>query len=207
MNLLISLYDRTGNWSRPYLEAGWKVIQVDIQRGADILKWDYHMAYMEFMRDHGRHGKIIILTAQPCDRYALCGNKHKAEKILNGEFAEAQKLVAKTKEIIDYFNPFAWVLENPKTDIHKKNPWIGQKAKFVFHPTDFAEYDPNPDNSRYNKETWLFGKFNDPIPKRLEPFTKENPGWRDLGGKSLETKNARSITPLGFAFAFYEANH
>ncbi len=219
MNLLISLYDRTGNWSRPYLEAGWFVLRIDqqakpyqdenrITRNIDILDWDYKYDYSNILFASMHHAElnVIILAAQPCDRYALCGNKHKAVNLFNGEFDEAQKLVAKTKEIIDYFNPFAWALENPKTDIHKKNTWIGQRPKYVFNPCDFAGYSPNPDDDRYNKETWLFGKFNDPVKKRLEPFTKESPIWRDHGGKSLETKNARSITPLGFSYAFYEAN-
>lgn len=201
MNLLISLYDRTGNWSCPYREAGWKIMQIDIQNGSDIMEWDYK----SFDRGVNR---VIILAAQPCDRYALCGNRHKAGKLFNGEFDEAQKLVAKTKEIIDYFNPFAWVLENPRTDIHKKNEWIGQRPKFTFDPCDFAGWNPvDPGNDQYNKDTWLFGKFNDPVKKRLEPIVGHYPGWSNLGGKSIETKNARSITPLGFAYAFFDANH
>lgn len=143
----------------------------------------------------------------PCTDYAVSGAKHFAKKDANGETEYSQKLVAKTKEIIDYFNPFAWQVENPKTRIHKLNPWIGQRPKFVFNPCDFAGYDPNPDDSRYNKETWLFGKFNDPVPKRMEPLGKEYPGFTNLGGKSLATKNARSVTPLGFSYAFYAANH
>ena len=30
-DIVISLFDRTGNWSRPYLEAGYTVYQIDIQ--------------------------------------------------------------------------------------------------------------------------------------------------------------------------------
>jgi hypothetical protein len=202
MNLLISLYDRTGNWSRPYEESGWDIIRIDIQCGSDILNWDYKIDSWGKM-----YKKIIVLAAQPCDMYALSGAKHFAAKDLDGRTEYHQKLVAKTKEIIDYFNPYAWALENPKTRIHKLNPWIGQRPKFVFNPCDFAGFSPNPDDDRYNKETWLFGKFNDPITNRLEPLGKEYPGFLNLGGKSLETKNARSITPLGFAYAFYDANH
>lgn len=33
-------------------------------------------------------------------------------------------------------------------------------------------------------------------PKRVQKF----------GGKSLKTKNARSVSPLGFCYAFYNAN-
>ena len=199
-NLLISLYDHSGNASRPYKENGWKVIQVDIKNGLDVLAYDYR-------RDITAYDKIGLIIMQPCTCYALCGNRHKVNRLNNGEFEESQKLVAKSKEYIDYFNPFFWQLENPKTDIHKKNDWIGQRPKFVFNPCDFAGYDPEPDNSRYNKETWLFGKFNDLVKKRIEPIEKDNPGWKNLGGKSEKTKELRSITPLGFAYAFYEANH
>ena len=38
---LLSLFDYTGNWSRPYREAGWHVVQIDILLGQDILEWDY----------------------------------------------------------------------------------------------------------------------------------------------------------------------
>lgn len=200
MDTCISLYDRTGNWSRPYEEAGWRVIRIDIQHGIDILEWDY-----EAIEQGG--GSKVILIAQPCDMYALSGARHFEAKDKDGRTAYHQLLVSKTRKIVKYFNPFAWALEQPKTRIHKLNGWIGQRPKFVFDPCDFAGYDPVPDNSRYNKETWLFGKFNDPISKRMEPIYKENPGWKNLGGKSIETKNARSVTPLGFAYAFYQANH
>jgi hypothetical protein len=198
MNLLISLFDHSGNASRPYMENGWKVVQVDIKHGVDIMEWDYNGIAAD---------KIGIICMQPCTAYANSGNRHKASRLADGQFEYHQKLVAKSKEIIDYFNPFFWQLENQMTDIHKKNPWIGQRPKLVFDPCDFAGYDPVPDNSRYNKKTWLFGKFNDPVSKRLEPLSKANPGWSNLGGKSERTKELRSITPLGFAYAFYEANH
>lgn len=199
MNLLISLYDHTGNQSRPYRENGWEVIQIDIQSGQDILTWEYKNI------DRGR--KVVIIAAQPCDNYAVCGARHFAKKDANGETEKSQLLVVKTKEIIDWFNPFAWVLENPKTRLHKMNQWIGQRPVFIFNPCDFAGWSPEPDSDRYNKETWLFGKFNAPVKNRLEPFKKDSPIWSDFGGKSLKTKNARSITPLGFAFAFYYANN
>ena len=197
-NLLISLYDHSGNASRPYKEAGWQVVQVDIKNGIDIMTWDYTGIKAD---------RVGIIIMQPCTCYALCGNRHKVSRLNNGEFEQSQLLVAKSKEIIDYFNPFFWQLENPKTDIHKKNGWIGQRPKFVFNPCDFAGYDPDPECSRYNKETWLFGKFNDPVKKRIDPIEKDNPGWKNLGGKSERTKELRSITPLGFAYAFYESNH
>jgi len=34
---ILSLFDYTGNWSKPYRDNGYNVIQVDIKLGMDIL--------------------------------------------------------------------------------------------------------------------------------------------------------------------------
>jgi hypothetical protein len=193
MKTILSLYDFSGNWSRPYSENGYNVIQIDIKLGIDILTWDYSL----IKNVYG------ILIAQPCTDYALSGAKHFKIKDVDGRTANSQILVAKTKEIIDYFNPEFWGLENPMTRIHKLNKWIGN-VKFKFNPCDFAGY--NYENERYNKQTWLFGKFNNPSKNRLEPIEKEYPGFKKLGGKSDKTKELRSITPLGFSYAFFNSN-
>lgn len=196
MKTLISLYDYSGNWSRPYKENGWNVIQVDKKLGIDILTWNY------------KHIKNVrgILIAQPCTDYALSGAKHFKAKDLDGRTEQSQVLVAKTYEIIKWFcfDIDFWALENPMSRIHKLNKWLGE-VKFKFNPCDFAGY--GYENERYNKQTWLWGYFNNPVKKRLEPIQKEYPGFKKLGGKSEKTKELRSITPLGFAYAFYEQNH
>jgi hypothetical protein len=201
MKLLISLFDYTGNASQPYRENGWQVIQVDIQLGINIMTLHYQSLTAD---------QIGIIAMVPCTDYAVSGARHFKEKDIDGRTTESQKLVDKTKEIIEYFDKTGkllfWQIENPKTRLHKLNPWVGPIVQ-KFNPCDFAGYDPIPNNSRYNKETWLFGRFNKLLPKRMEPLQKDNPGWKKYGGKSLKTKNERSITPLGFAYAFYESNH
>lgn len=194
---LLSLFDHSGNASCPYKESGWKVIQVDIKLGIDILTFDY--------KNIGKVDGIIAMV--PCTDYALSGARHFAAKDKDGRTEQSQKLIAKTKEIIDYFSGslLFWQLENPMSRIHKLNIWLGSPA-LKFNPCDYAGYDPVPDNSRYNKMTWIWGKFNKPELRRLEPLQVENPGWKTLGGKSERTKELRSITPLGFAYAFYHAN-
>ena len=193
MKTLLSLFDYSGNWSMPYKENGYNVIQVDIKLGINILTWNYK----EIKNVKG------ILIAQPCTDYALSGAKHFKKKDFDGTTKRSQLLVAKTKEIIEYFNPEFWALENPMTRIHKLNPWIG-KLQYKFNPCDFAGN--GFENERYNKQTWLFGNFNNPVKNRLEPFQKDYPGFKKLGGKSEKTKELRSITPLGFSYAFYNAN-
>jgi hypothetical protein len=72
---------------------------------------------------------------------------------------------------------------------------------------EFKKTAPEPEGDRYNKRTWLFGNFNTMQKKRLEPLSKDSPVWAKMGGGSVATKNKRSVTPLGFAYAFYEFNH
>ena len=206
-NLLISLFDYTGNASRPYKEAGWDVVQIDIKLGTDILTWNPIKALGLYNKPLPVTGIIAMI---PCTDYALSGAKHFKKKDLDGRTAESQKLVERTRQIIQIFADYKalkfWQVENPMSRIHKLNSWLGNPV-LKFDPCDYAGYDPIPDNSRYNKKTWLWEDFNIPEKRRIEPITKDNPGWKNLGGKSERTKELRSITPLGFAYAFYEANH
>ncbi len=204
--IILSLFDLTGNWSKPYKQNGYDVIQVDIQKGIDILTWDY--------KQIPKNSVYGILAAIPCTDYAVSGARWFAEKDKDGRTAASQKLVEKTKEIIEYFTPIFWVVENPVSRINKLNPWLGE-VKYKFNPYDFAGYGFEED--RYTKRTHLWGNFNPPIKKSLEPYHTGDYGkihypkdpitGKAYGWNTLECKNARSATPMGFSYAFYEANH
>ena len=210
--ILISLFDHSGNQSRPYRENGWEVVQIDIKHGSDVMDFDPAKFIAQYLhRPMTYHmPDVFVIAPIPCTCYSLSGNRHKAKRLLTGEFAEAQKLVEKTRQIIDWFRQAGilkgWMVENPSSDIHKHNRWLGN-VRQKFNPCDFAGYAPDPEKDRYNKQTWLWGDFNKLTAKRLEPLVKHSPIWRNFGGKSERTKELRSITPLGFAYAFYEANH
>lgn len=210
--LLIDLFDYTGNTAEPYRKAGWHVKQVDKKHGQDLLDWDFVAWFNQFCVDNHHHAmpQVGIIAMIPCTAYALSGNRHKKTPQRIPVFEESQKLCARVKQIIDFFDNIGildfWMVENPASDIHTHNPWLGE-VKQKFNPCDFAGYDPIPDNSRYNKQTWLWGKFRRMAIKRMEPFEKSSPIWKRFGGKSEKTKEARSITPLGFAYAFFEANN
>lgn len=214
-HIIVSLFDFTGNWSNPYKENGYEIIQIDIQKGIDILTWDYTKV--------PRDSVYGVLAACPCTDFALSGARHFARKDSDGTTEQSVKLVKKTIEIIQYFNPVFWVIENPMSRIHKLNPELGN-VEFKFDPCDFAGYceGEKQDENRYNKKTWLWGNFNHPIKKRIEPFMKDSPVWKrtDAKGNLLNGKNfnktgltrhdwmnIRSATPEGFAQAFYKANN
>lgn len=203
-NTILSLFDLTGTWCEPYKQAGYNVIQIDLQLGIDIMDWDY--------KNEVNKGDVYgILNASPCDDFALSGARWFKDKDQDGRTEHSIKIAKKGMEIIEYYNPEFWVLENPMTRIHKVIPEIGE-LKYKFNPCDFAGYLPEhkQDEERYNKMTWLFGKFKEPVKKRIEPLQKESPVWTNPNGYpygSVELKNWRSKTPKGFSQAFFNSNN
>lgn len=206
-DIIISLFDRTGNWSRPWYEAGYTVYQIDIQNEiqTDIMTWQYR---------HIPKDKVYcILAAVPCTDFAYSGEEWFPLKDRDGRTAKSCALVKKTMEIINYFDPDVWCIENPKGRIRVLNPEIGQ-VRCIFHPWQYAGYnDENPDSERYSKETWLYGQFAAPYTSPLQMLSKyKKVHWIDelisenapIG--SQELKNLRSVTPMGFSIAFYRAN-
>lgn len=210
--ILLSFFDYTGNWSKPYSEdENWRVHTFDIKNGQNIFDFDPAKFMSDYFHSPLKYSvpEFGLLFAVPCTDYALSGSRHFEAKDFDGRTEQSQKLVQKTKEIIDWFEKSGtllfWAIENPMSRIHTLNPWMG-KPKLKFNPCDYAGFDPEPEKSRYNKATWLWGNFQIPETKKLEPLEKEYPGFKNLGGKSEKTKELRSITPMGFANAFYEAN-
>jgi len=193
MKTILSLFDYTGNWSKPYRDAGYNVIQVDIKLGIDILTFDYQ----SIPNCHG------ILIAVPCDHFASSGARWWAEKDRDGRTEEGIKLAEKSLEIVNYFKPYFWALENPVGRIHKLVPELG-KAKLIFNPCDYG--------NNYTKRTCLWGNFNIPEKNPVEPVYYYSKGkrsswiWKNLGGRSDRTKELRSQTPMGFSKAFFMVN-
>lgn len=211
--ILLSFFDYTENWCSEYKnDADWQVYAFDIKKGKDIMDFNPAQFISEYLHSTSKYSlpEIGLLFAMPCTDYALSGARHFKAKDEDGRTEKSQIIASKMKEIIDWFEKAGllkfFAIENPMSRIHKLNTWMGQPT-LKFNPCDYAGYDDEPDKSRYNKQTWLWGKFQIPEKKRLEPIEKHNPGWKNLGGKSERTKELRSITPLGFSKAFYQFNH
>lgn len=197
-NIILSLFDYSGNWSEPYKNNNFEVIQIDEKLGTNILDWDYKIINKD--RIFG------ILAAPPCTDFSLSGACWWKEKDKKGITKKSIDLVKKTLEIINYFNPNFWALENPVGRIEKLIPELKSKKMITFNPCDFG--DP------YTKKTILYGVFN--------PWLIQNPVKPVKGSHSLDSYlqkkgiklpcyskrgELRSVTPKGFAYAFYEANH
>src|ERR1700723_1736344 len=101
--LIVSLFDYSGIWSKPYKDAGYDVFQVDIQHGIDI-----HIPFM--LRLEGERG---VLAAPPCTDFSRPGARWMAAKDADGRTDASIALVRRTLELIGLWQPAWWALENP----------------------------------------------------------------------------------------------
>lgn len=195
---ILSMFDLTGHWSKPYAVNGYNVTQIDLQLGIDLMTWDFR----QYPRDHF----VGILIAEPCTDFALSGARHFEKKDNDGTTYESMALTYKSLAIVQWFKPGLrwWVLENPMSRIHKLVPELGQ-VKCKFNPYQFAGWAEDSRKEQYQKETWLWGDFKMPVPNEMENIDGCK-FFTSLGGKSQRTKNLRSATPTGFAYAFYLSN-
>lgn len=202
MKTLLSLFDYTGNWARPFFEAGWNVILWDIKHSCDNYQYfkDVNNACADFFYEHifDNYGTVDgIIAALPCTDFAVCGARWFEEKDRRSDTLESIELAWQTLRIIDLCDPDFWTIEQPISRLHRLVPEVG-KPRMYFNPCDFG--DP------YTKKTALYGEFNTNL-KMNKVFPSEGSKMhRKYGGKSEKTKELRSATPPGFAKAFFEAN-
>lgn len=197
MKTILSLFDYSGNWPKYYKEAGYNVLQVDTKLGIDVLELTTDDLPDEI------HG---ILAAPPCTHFSGSGAQYWKAKDEDGRTAEALALVDKVIELVDIYEPEFWAIENPVGRLTKLRPTLG--PPWYFNPHEFAgwcETQEQQEHERYTKKTGLWGVFFEPEKKDLGNNPSNN--WiMKLGGKSERTKELRSMTPLGFSRAFFEAN-
>lgn len=190
---LISVFDYSGRWAHPYKENGWLVIQIDIKLGIDVLNiTEEHVS--QILPVHG------VLLAPPCTDFSVSGAQYWKQKDVDGRTEQSLRLVRQGLNIVKWANPDFWALENPVGRLPKLIPELGKP--WYFQPYWYGD--------AYTKKTGLWGIFNKPYKtNEVEPVRVNSQGsWiQSLGGKSERTKELRSMTPLGFAYAFYNANH
>jgi hypothetical protein len=175
--LILSLCDYTGVWSQPYVDADYEVVRVDLKHGGDV-------RLME-LPDRPVHG---ILAAPPCTVFANSGARWTRS---DEEMRAGLSVVDACCRLILAARPVWWVLENPAGRLSR---YLGP-PRMTFQPNDYG--DP------YTKLTCLWGEFN--TPQRTPVPAVEGSKMHRLG-PSEDRAALRSVTPAGFAHAFFEAN-
>ena len=94
MKTILSLFDYSGAWSKPYKDAGYDVVQMDIKNGQDI-RWAYHL-------DKEVHG---ILMAPPCTAFAVSGAQYWKAKDQDGRTVDAVALVDAALRFVALYDP------------------------------------------------------------------------------------------------------
>ena len=180
--IILDLCGGTGSWSKPFADGGgYDVRVIDLKTGQDVRLFEKPKE-----RIYG------ILAAPDCTHFAGSGARWWEQKGI-GPLLEGLAVVDACLRIVVACQPKFWALENP---IGRLTRYLGP-PKMYFNPCDYG--DP------YTKKTALWGNFNPPKQTPVEP-TEGSKLWRMYGGKSERTKTMRSITPPGFANAFFEAN-
>lgn len=189
--LIISLYDYTGSWPKPYIEAGYPVILWDKKCEGDIVS-------EEFFKMIERYSDSVygILSATPCTYFSVSGARWwpRIPKDDLSEMVGLAELVLILKDMCP--NLKFWAQENPAGRIEQLIPELKPYRKLSFNPCDYG--DP------YIKRTILWGEFNanlkqTPVLPIFKDYIKNMPGDKNQAEK-------RSATPPGFAQAFFEAN-
>jgi hypothetical protein len=196
-DIIISLFEQSGQASLPWRLAGYQVIQIDLKLGFDIMNWNFKRLSKDRVTG--------IMAFPPCTHFTVSGAQYWKEKDKDGRTQKYVALVEKALEIIHYFNLKWWFLENPVGRIAQLVPELQKYGPFYFHPCDYG--DP------WKKKTALYGKFRPPVKNPVTPYQivakngdKYSPIHMLTGGKSNKTKMIRSVTPSGFAKAFFKAN-
>lgn len=186
--VILDLFGGTGAWSKDYRDAGYDVRLVTLP-AFDV---------RTYVPDRKIYG---ILAAPPCTHYTNSGAQYWRAKDQDGRTLDSLRDITACLMIIAIAKPVFWVIENP---VGRLRQWLGE-PRMYFNPCDYG--DP------YTKKTCLWGVFNEPKKNPVEPeFVIAKNGDRyspvhwGTGGRSEKTKRIRSITPQGFARAFFEAN-
>ena len=161
---LLELFSGTGSIGRAFEAQGWEVISLDILPPAtiitNILDWDF--------REYPPGHFDFIWASPPCTEYSIARTRATRPR----DFELADSLVAKALDIIEYFEPFLWLLENPTTGYLKHRPII---AGIPVQDVTYCRY-----GYSYRKLTRLWGMF----PFVLRPIcTKKDPCHNMVDGR------------------------
>lgn len=200
--LVISLCDRTGHMVRPWVEHGYTAETYDLQVGVNPeVTRSHHVGNVLDVDTCAIAAKqpVAVFAFPPCTDLAGSGARWYRDKGL-GRLIDALRVVEACRAICEASGAL-WMLENP----------VGVLSKFwrapdhAFHPVHYRGYAPEPERDDYTKKThlWTGGGFVMPDRRPGEP-TLGSMMWRLP--PTPDRADLRSATPLGFAYAVFEAN-
>ena len=150
---LLELFSGTKSVSKAVGNLFDEIVSVDILDKnnptfcTDILEWNYKQYPVGYFD--------AIWASPPCTEYShiLYGHPNRPRNL-----ELANKIVSKTIEIIEYFNPDKWFMENPQTGLLKDQEMM---LGIPFYDVDYCMYS----NFGYKKRTRIWTLVNSFEPK------------------------------------------
>ena len=134
---LLELFSGTGSVGKVAKSLGWNVVSLDLKKAdinTNILQWEY--------KEYERGSFDMIWASPPCTKYSM------AKTVGVRKIREANNIVMKTLEIIKYFSPRFWFIENPQTGLLKKQPFM---QDMDYYDVDYCKY-----GMKYRKRTRIW---------------------------------------------------
>ena len=137
---LLELFSGTGSVGNVFKEHGWDVVSLDRDLPADIstdiMDWDYmNSPYPPKHFD-------VIWASPPCTEYSIA----KTRGVRNLQLAN--NIVQRTLEILNYFDPIIFFVENPQTGLLKHQPFMRHLS---YNDVDYCKH-----GMPYRKRTRLW---------------------------------------------------
>lgn len=202
--VVLSLCDRSGKMVRPWAEAGYTAIAVDVQHDGvqEERVGDGLIRYVGAdVREYEPPKDIRIgFGFPPCTDMAVSGARWFKDKGLPA-LAEAIELVARCHGILSSYDS-PWMIENPRSTL--STHW--REPDYKFDPFQYQGY--TDEDEAYTKETWLWTGNGFKMP-RTDPdgLLQEDADSRiHTMSPSEDRGDRRAETPTGFARAVYLAH-
>ena len=204
---VLSLCDRTGVMVKPWIDAGYDAITLDVQDEINPHPRRQHVVEdVRRVPDQWKAWNFAFVAAfPPCTHFAVSGARWFRDKGLD-VLIEALEIVNACRKICEASGA-PWMLENPVGTLSTITETYWQPPSHSFDPCDYG--DP------YTKKTLLWSGGGFIMPHVIKPGDMfAEPTWveptegskmhRMWGG--ADGSNKRSVTPMGFAEAVFRAN-
>ena len=184
--MCIDLFSGLGGWSQAFVDRGWKVLTVDMEREynplicCDIMDLD---AYILPERP------TVILASPPCQKFSTNAIKLNWKKRTPKDqgVVIAIGMVAKTLDIIYKRSPAYWIIENPRGMLRN----VLGKPKVT---TYFRSW--GTDNLKPTDLWGILPKMEWPVP---------DPGWDVDGTRKIDNSADAAKIPYKLSLAVCEA--
>lgn len=214
MNVL-ELFSGTGSVGKCCEKLDWSWYSVDLEFDADFKGDIMDFDYKQFPKDWFD----VIWASPPCTNYSklqdgwlgrMRKGKVYTKEIQEEEMKEDDKLVQRVFEIIDYFQPEYWFIENPASSRMKERPMMKDVPNYVVDYCRYCDWG-------YKKRTRIWTNKKDWTPltcngncgnmvitndgRKLHKTNLGNTSRRIMTGGMRTTRNLRYRVPEDLIFS------